>query len=69
MLHYTALRSFLSYHQGYYCADCLAVRLNLSAEEIRWSMGRRMSSELAIAYQICQSCLHGKGVIALRKSA
>jgi hypothetical protein len=67
MLHYPAIRAFLSNHHGYYCADCLAARLNLSASEIRRSV--RTSAEVTIAYRICQSCLDETGAFALRTSA
>jgi hypothetical protein len=67
MLHYPAIRAFLSNHHGYYCADCLAARLNLSASEIR--RGVRTSAEVTIAYRICQSCFDETGAFALRTSA
>ena len=69
MLHYPAIRAFLSNHHGYYCADCLAARLNLSANEIRRSGDQRTSAEVTIAYRICQSCLDETGAFALRTSA
>jgi hypothetical protein len=69
MLHYPAIRAFLSNHHGYYCAECLAARLNLSANEIRRSVGQRTLAEVTIAYKVCQSCLEEKAVFALRASA
>ncbi len=69
MPHYPAIRSFLSNHHGYYCEECLAARLNLSPDEVRRSVGRRIFAEVTIAYRICQSCLDEKGVFALRTSA
>jgi hypothetical protein len=69
MLHYPAIRAFLSNHHGYYCAECLAARLNLSTNEIRRSVEQRTWAEVIIAYRICQSCLDEKGVFALRTCA
>jgi len=69
MPHYAAIRSFLSYHDGYYCEERLATRLNLPPEEIRRSLGRRTFAEISLGYRICQSCLEEKGVFARRKSA
>ena len=69
MPHYPAIRSFLSNHRGYYCEECLAVRLNLSVDKIRRSIGQRALAEVTIAYRICQSCIEEKTVFALRKSA
>jgi len=69
MPYYRAIRSFLSNHQGYYCAECLAARLNLSVDEIRCSVGQRTLADVTIAYRICQSCLNEKAVFALRMSA
>jgi hypothetical protein len=68
MSHYPAIRSFLSNHHGYYCEECLAVRLNLSEDEIRCSLGQRFA-EITMAYRICQSCLNEKAVFALRMCA
>ena len=69
MPYYPAIRRFLSTHHGYYCEECLAARLNLSVNEIRRSVGQRTLADVSIAYRICQTCLHEKGVFALRKSA
>jgi hypothetical protein len=69
MPHYTAIRSFLSMHHGYYCEGCLAARLNLSADEIRRSVGQRVFADVTIAYRVCQSCLGEKGVFARRTNA
>jgi hypothetical protein len=69
MLHYPAIRSFLSNHHGYYCEECLAVRLDLSEDETRRSLAQRTFAEVAMAYRICQSCLNEKAVFALRMSA
>jgi hypothetical protein len=69
MPHYPAIRSFLTHHHGYYCEECLAVRLNLSADEVRRTVGQRTFAEVTIAYRICQSCLDERAVFALRKSA
>jgi hypothetical protein len=69
MSHYSAIRSFLSNHHGYYCEECLADRLNLSDDEIRRSLGRRTLAEMTMAYRICQSCLNERAVFALRMSA
>jgi len=69
MPHYPVIRSFLSNHHGYYCAECLAARLNLSADQIQRSVRQRTAAEVTIAYRICQSCLDEKGVFALRTSA
>ena len=69
MPQYRAIRRFLSHHHGYYCEECLAARLNLSLGAIRRSVGQRTLADVTIAYRICQSCLHEKGVFALRRSA
>ena len=69
MPYYPAIRSFLSDHPGYYCAECLAARIHLSVDEIRRSVGQRALADISIAYRICQRCLGEKGVFALRKSA
>jgi hypothetical protein len=69
MPHYPAIRTFLFNHHGYYCEECLAATLNLSANEIRRTVGQRTFAEVTIAYRICQSCLDEKGVFALRTSA
>jgi hypothetical protein len=69
MRNYPAIRAFLSNHHGYCCAECLAVRLDLSANDIRRSVGQRTSAEVTLAYKICQSCLDEKAVFALRASA
>jgi len=69
MPYYPTIRSFLSNQHGYYCAECLAARLNLSVDEIRRSVGQRTLADVTIAYRICQRCLSEKGVFALRKSA
>jgi hypothetical protein len=69
MPYYPALRHFLATHQGYYCVECLAARLNLSEDEVRRSVTKRTLSQVAIAYRICQSCLEEKAVFALRASA
>ena len=69
MRNYPAIRNFLSLHPGYYCAECLAVSLNLTSEAIRHSVGQRKFSEVTVGYRICQSCLAEKGVFALRHCA
>jgi len=69
MPHYSAIRSFLCNHHGYYCEECLAVRLHLSEDEVRRSVGRRTVAEVTIAYRICQSCLEEKGVFAVPSAA
>jgi len=67
--YYPAIRNFLSAHHGYYCAECLAARLNRSVDEIRRSVGQRTLAEVTIAYRICQNSLSEKAVFALRISA
>ena len=69
MPYYPAIRSFLSNHHGYYCDECLAVRLNLSVDKIQRSVGQRTLADVAVAYRICQSCVEEKTVFALRKCA
>jgi hypothetical protein len=69
MQYYPAIRNFLSNHQGHYCEECLAVRLNLSVDKIRRSVGLRTLADVTIAYRICQSCVEEKTGFALRKSA
>ena len=66
---YPAIRHFLANHRGYYCADCLAARLNVSADQVRLSVGRRTFAEITTTYRICQTCLEEKAVFALRASA
>jgi hypothetical protein len=68
MLNYPAIRSFLSTHHGYYCADCMAALLNLSAADIRRSMGHQFA-EVTSAYRLCRRCLDEQVVFALRASA
>jgi len=67
--YYPAIRNFLSAHHGYYCAECLAARLNRSVDEIRRSVGQRTLADVSIAYRIYQSFLDEQGVFALRTSA
>jgi len=69
MPYYPAIRSFLSNHDGYYCEECLAARLNLTVDRIRRSVGQRTLADVRIAYRICQSCIEEKTVFALRKCA
>jgi len=69
MPNYPAIRLFLANHQGYYCMDCVAARLKLSASDIRLSAGQGRYTEVAVAYRICQSCLDEKASLALRRSA
>ena len=69
MPYYPAIRSFLSNHDGYYCEECLAARLNLTVDRIRRSVGERTLADVRIAYRICQSCIEEKTVFALRKCA
>jgi len=69
MPYYPAIRSFLSHHDGYYCEECLAARLNLPVEKIRRSVAQRTLADVAIAYRICQSCVEEKTVFGLRKCA
>ena len=44
-----AIRHFLANHHGYYCVDCLASRLDLTADEVRSSVAQRALAEIAIA--------------------
>lgn len=69
MPHYPAIRNFLCTHHGYYCAECLAARLNLPVNEIRRTVGQRVFADVTAAYRICQNCLDEKAVFALRASA
>ena len=69
MRHYPAIRHFLAHHAGQYCADCLATRLDLPADQVRRSVSQRTFAEITITYRICQSCLEEKAVFALRASA
>src|SRR5262245_51114276 len=45
MPHYPAIRSFLSNHRGHYCAECLAARLSLPADQIRRILGLRRGAK------------------------
>jgi hypothetical protein len=69
MRNYPAIRHFLANHHGHYCAECLATRLNLSAAEVRRSVGQRIFAEITTTYRMCHSCLTEKAVFALRHSA
>jgi hypothetical protein len=69
MPYYPAIRNFLCIHHGYYCAECLAARLNLPVNEIRRTVGQRVFADVTVAYRICQNCLDEKAVFALRASA
>src|SRR5262245_40913348 len=65
--HYLAIWKFLATHRGYYCEECLAEQLNLSADDVRRSLRHR--ADVALRYTICQRCLSEKSVLGLRRSA
>jgi len=69
MPYYPMIRNFLCIHHGYYCAECLAVKLTLPVDAIRRTVSQRVLADVTIAYRICQSCLEEQAVFALRASA
>jgi len=69
MGHDFAISRFLTTHRGYYCEKCLAEQLNLSVDDIRWSLGHRKLADVALRYTVCQECLSEKSVVGLRRSA